>query len=81
MMPHRLIPVFLGVLGFALATGTPVVASDSTFAPEVGQICRAQTREAEKRHRLPKLVLSAISLAKAGGGTPANAEVTPGLGR
>lgn len=66
MMPHRLIALFLAALGFALATGTPAVATERTFAPEVGQICRAQTREAEKRHRLPKLVLSAISLAESG---------------
>ncbi len=66
MMPRRLAALFLAALGFVGIVNAPVAASDTAFSPSVGQICRAQTREAEKRHRLPKFVLSAISLAESG---------------
>ena len=66
MMPRRLIAVCFAAVGFAAIAIDPVAAGQAAFSPDVGQICRAHTREAEKRHQLPKLVLSAISLAESG---------------
>jgi hypothetical protein len=66
MMPNRLITVCLAAFGFAGFALEPATAGEAAFSTEVGQICRTHTREAEKRHQLPKLVLSAISLAESG---------------
>ena len=71
MMPRRLIALCIATFGFALLPLDPVAAGEKAFSPDVGQICRSHTREAEKRHRLPKLVLSAISLAESGRWHPA----------
>lgn len=71
MMPYRLIAICLAAFGLAAFPIDPAAAGEAAFSPDVGQICRAHTRLAEKRHQLPKLVLSAISLAESGRWHPA----------
>lgn len=51
---------------FALTCGIAAAAQAGPFATPVGEICRLHTAQAEQRERLPKMVLSAISLAESG---------------
>ncbi|MDC0655105.1 transglycosylase SLT domain-containing protein [bacterium] len=66
MIPRPLIALCLAALGFPSLFLDPVTAGEKASSPDVGQICRLHAREAEKRYQLPKLVLSAISLAESG---------------
>lgn len=67
MTPTHRFPLLLAIGAFLLfSTSTVAFAGGTPFSPAVGQICRAHTLAAEQRHQLPKLVLSAISLAESG---------------
>lgn len=56
----------LGAGLLALSCTIAPSAQAGTFSPQIGEICRLHATEAEKRERMPKLVLSAISLAESG---------------
>ncbi|MEQ8247176.1 MAG: transglycosylase SLT domain-containing protein [Alphaproteobacteria bacterium] len=67
----------VGAALLLLALTTQARAGEADFPTSVGQTCRAQARDAEQRHQLPKLVLSAISLAESGRWHPAKRKSYP----
>ncbi len=65
MVQTRLMEIAVAcAFALALLASRPTAAGG--FSPAVGDICRAEARAAEKSLQLPKMILSAISLAESG---------------
>jgi hypothetical protein len=78
MMPKRnTATILLGAAFLMFVLNLQAHAGETNFSPMVGQSCRAHARDAEQRHQLPKLVLSAISLAESGRWHPAKRKSYP----
>lgn len=50
----------------SLAAGTAAIAGDAPFSATTGALCRAPIAAMETRHRIPRMMLSALSLAESG---------------